>query len=176
MSLRRRVSPEVGQRWQTDQELAARYPELLSNAGRAERELRRAQQERRPHAEISRANAALRAAVAEALAAAEAGERAATGPAAYDDRIARRKALARAPVRRWTDEADRLRTAREAYRLELTGRIGTHVPSHVQVGTHAVSGPHIPGVDMAEVGSGGEELAQPRIGVDLDRYLRKERT
>lgn len=93
------------------------------------------------------------------------------GPATYDDRIAARKALARADVRVWTDEADRLRTLRETYRLEAMGRAGTLVPSHVEVGTYAVLGPHLPGVDMAHAGREGEELAEPRIGIDLDRQV-----
>jgi hypothetical protein len=40
-----------------------------------------------------------------------------SGKARRDAEIARRKAKARPSVRPWTDEVDRLRTAREAHRL-----------------------------------------------------------
>lgn len=173
--LRRRVSEQARGRHVADQERAAGYPELLGQARAVERELRQAQYEARRYAEIRQHNQALVAALAEALEAAEAGERAAMGPATYDDHIARRKALARPGVRWWTDEADRLRTLREAYRLEAMGRTGTLVPSHVQVGTYAVLGPHIAGVDMAGARVEGDDPGRPGIGVDLDRRVGEER-
>ncbi|MFD0534371.1 hypothetical protein ACFQY7_11955 [Actinomadura luteofluorescens] len=67
------------------------------------------------------------------LAAAEAAERVAMGPKVYSTQaqdaktrraaeIAYRKAKARPAVRPWTDEVDRLRTAREAHRLSFRTR------------------------------------------------------
>lgn len=171
MPLRRRTTDGARERHAADQELAARYPDLLTQARTAERELRDSQHEHRPYAEIRRRTAMLATALAEALAAAEAGERAAMGLAGYDDRIAARKALARPDVRLWTEEADRLRTLREAYRLEAMGRTGTLVPSHVQVGTYAVLGPHVSGVDMADAGGRADDATGPPIGVDLGRRV-----
>lgn len=171
MRRRRRVTEQARGRYVADEELAARYPDLLAEAQTAERQLREAQRENRSYAEIRRRSLTLDNALAKALSAAEAAERTAMGAATYDNRIAARKALARTNVRLWTDEADRLRTLREAYRLESMGRAGTLVPAHVQVGTYAVLGPHISGVDMAKAGRDGEELAEPRIGVDLDRRV-----
>lgn len=120
----RRVSGQARERYASDQELAARFRGLRADANRAESELRRAQHERRPPEELRERFTVLDRALAAVLSAAEAGERVAMGPRAYDDRIARRKALARDEVRHWTDEVDRLRTARETFRLEAMGTTG----------------------------------------------------
>ena len=49
--------------------------------------------------------------------AAYAAQRAETGPRGYEDRIYRRKAMARPAVHAWRDEAERLLTLRETHRL-----------------------------------------------------------
>ena len=115
MPLGRRVSKDVAELYEADRRLAAEYEERLAAAAEAERALR----------ELT---VAFDKALTAALAAAEASERVAMGPRTYaTDRqdpktrraaeIARRKAKARPSVRPWTDEVDRLRTAREAHRL-----------------------------------------------------------
>lgn len=172
---RNRVPDDVRDRYTDDRQSAERYGEVLDRARAAERRLVTAQNDRRPYAEIRQAMHELQDVLAEALAVAEAGQRAALGPAAYTDRIAARKALAKPAGRWWTDEVDRLRTLRERYRLEAMRRTGTLVPSHVRVGTHAASGPHIAGVDMAEAAEGKPSTGGPRIGVDLRERTARER-
>jgi len=49
--------------------------------------------------------------------AAYAAQRAEIGPRGYEDRIYRRKAMAKSAVHAWTDEAERLLTLRETHRL-----------------------------------------------------------
>ncbi|HEX6469292.1 MAG TPA: plectin [Streptosporangiaceae bacterium] len=134
--LRRRVSPDIQERLTADRRLAARYDQLLARVGTADRALRQAESEGRAGEEPRALAVALDKALTEALAAAEAAERVALGAATYTPadgspqevraaEIARRKAKARAAVRPWTDEVDRLRTAREKHRL--TYRIGRHL-------------------------------------------------
>jgi hypothetical protein len=110
-------------RYEADQELAGSYRAKLDEAAEAERELRAAQAEDRPEVEIRGLSKAFDKALLDALRAAEAAEGVAAGPKTYpasEDpqeirraQIARRKALAKPAVRPWTDEVDRLRTARE---------------------------------------------------------------
>lgn len=116
-------------RYEADNELAATYREKLAAAAEAERELRAAQAAGRPDVEVIGLAKALDRALLDALRAAEAAERVAMGPKTYpasEDpeevnraRIARRKALAKPSVRPWTDEVDRLRTAREELKLSF---------------------------------------------------------
>jgi hypothetical protein len=124
--LGRRVNKDVQERYSADQELAGSYGDKLTAATGAEQELRRAQAAGRPAAELRRLSNALDRAFADAVLAAEASERVAMGTKVYasDDpksvrpaEIAQRKAAARWDVRPWTDEVDRLRTAREAHKL-----------------------------------------------------------
>jgi hypothetical protein len=134
--LRRRVSPDIEERLAADRRLAARYDELLARVGAADRALRQAESEGRAGEEPRALAIALDKALTEALVAAEAAERAAMGAATYvpaegsphevrGAEIARRRAKARPAVRPWTDEVDRLRTAREKHRL--SHRIGRHL-------------------------------------------------
>ena len=123
-----RVSKDVQERYEADKEVAGTYRERLDAAVAAEQELRGAQ------ARVDHGDAQLRGlakaldhALLDAMLAAEAAERVAMGPKTYaaaDDpaqaraaEIARRKAKAKVAVRPWTDEVDRLRTAREANKL-----------------------------------------------------------
>jgi hypothetical protein len=130
---RRRVSDEIAQRYAADQELSGAYRDRLAAAGKAERELRRARSEGAESARLRELAVALDQQLTEALLAAEAAERVAMGvrtypPAGGRDRdadIARRRAKAKPAVRPWTDEVNRLRTAREALRLE--NRVGPGV-------------------------------------------------
>jgi hypothetical protein len=126
--LGRRVNKDVQERYSADQELAATYRDKLTAATGVEQELRRAQADGRPAPELRELSMALDQAFAEAILAAEASQRAAMGAKAYasDDpktvrpaEIAQRKAAARWSVRPWTDEVDRLRTAREAHKLSF---------------------------------------------------------
>jgi hypothetical protein len=133
MKLRRRVSQDIEERLAADRRLAARYDDLLAQVGTADRALRQAESAGRASAETQALVVALDKALTEALLAAEAAERLAMGPATYPPadgsaaevraaEIARRKTRATSAVRRWSDELDRLRTAREKHRLSF--RVG----------------------------------------------------
>ncbi|SFO50237.1 plectin [Actinomadura madurae] len=138
MPLGRRVSKDVAEPYEADQRLAAEYDERLAAAGEAERALRDAQAANAPEPELSELTLAFDKALTAVLAAAEAAERVAAGPRTYvteaQDAKARRaaelayrKAKARPAVRPWTDEVDRLRTAREAHRLAFRTRPAVRV-------------------------------------------------
>jgi hypothetical protein len=126
--LGRRVNKDVNERYSADQEMAATYRDKLAAATGVERRLRMAQAEGAPAAEVRELSLALDEAFADAILAAQAAERVAMGTKVYpsDDprsarpaEIAQRKAAARWTVRPWTDEVDRLRTAREAHKLSF---------------------------------------------------------
>lgn len=131
MPLGHRVSKDVLERHAADKKLAATYPDALTAVTEADDALRRAQSEDdRPGAELRGLSVALDRALADALRVAEAAERVAMGPQTYspeganakggrDAEIARRRAKARPGVREWTDEVDRLRTARERHRFSF---------------------------------------------------------
>jgi hypothetical protein len=128
MSLGRKTSPEVAERYAADKELAAGLRERLSDAQEAEGRLRSAQAERRSHEEVRRLAIAYDQALLDALAAANAAERVAMGPKTYEHgdagqrrsaQIAARRARAKPAVRPFTDEADRLRSLREAHKLSF---------------------------------------------------------
>ncbi|XVQ15362.1 plectin [Spirillospora sp. CA-255316] len=128
MPLGRRMSKDVAELFEADRVLADTYRERLAEATEAEAALRAAQgadsTDAGPRAEAIAFDRALTA----ALSAAEAAERVAAGPKVYAPEgadakarraaeIAFRRAKAKTAVRPWTDEVDRLRTAREAHRL-----------------------------------------------------------
>lgn len=131
MPLGRRVSKDVMERYAADQELAATYQESVGKVSEAEGALRDAQMAHRPDDQVRGLSIALDRVLAHAVAVAEAAERVAMGPRTYPPEatgakadqlarkaeIAKRRAKARPAVRPWTDEIDRLRTAREAHRL-----------------------------------------------------------
>lgn len=130
MPLGRRVSKDIAEPYEADQRLAAEYEDRLAAAGDAERELRDAQAAGAAGPELRALTVAFDKAMTAVLAAAEASERVAMGPKVYAGagqdaktrraaEIAYRKAKARPAVRPWTDEVDRLRTAREAHRLSF---------------------------------------------------------
>jgi hypothetical protein len=133
MPLIRKVGKDVAEQYEADERLAADYEARIAAAGEAERALRDAQGADVPEAELHELTVAFDKAMTEVLAAAEASERIAMGPKVYVTagqdaktrraaEIARRKAKARPSVRPWTDEVDRLRTAREAHRLSFRTR------------------------------------------------------
>jgi hypothetical protein len=109
------VSPEADASYLADVALASQFDELLARAEAAERDFRQAQATgARDQYPLARS---LDEALTDVTRAAYAAQRAEIGPRGYDDRIFRRKAMATAPVHRWTDEAERLLTMREAHRL-----------------------------------------------------------
>jgi hypothetical protein len=118
--LGRKVGKDVQERYRADQELAATYQDRVDAAAGAEEALRHGQTARLPDSQLRVLSVALDRALNAALLAAEASERVVMGPKAYpgDDprsaEIAARKARATSAVQPWTDEVDRLRTAKEA--------------------------------------------------------------
>ncbi|GAA3152453.1 hypothetical protein GCM10010466_49300 [Planomonospora alba] len=111
------MSREAEVRYHADQEVGKSFPELLRKAVAAEAALREVQVTTTSSAERRAAALVLDRALTEALRAAEANQRVAYGPGAYDDRIRRRKGRATPEGARWTTEVERLRTLRERNRL-----------------------------------------------------------
>jgi hypothetical protein len=105
------------QQYQADAALAARRAELLDAAREAESQFRQAQARRAPVTEVRRLADDLDAALTAAMRAAYAARRAEIGPLGYDDRIYRRKAMAKPRVHALTAEAEHLLTLRETHRL-----------------------------------------------------------
>jgi hypothetical protein len=114
---RQKPSGEAMQRYETDVALAAQRTELLDTAREAETKFRQAQERRAPVAELHRLALDLDAALTAAMRAAYAAQRAEIGPRGYDDRIYRRKAMAKPRVHALTAEAEHLLTLRETHRL-----------------------------------------------------------
>src|SRR6266566_1402804 len=105
---RPKLSSEAEQQYQADAALASREAESL---------LRQAHARHAPVTEIRRLADELDAALTAAVRAAYAARRAAIGPLGYDDRIYRRKAMAKPHVHALTAEAEHLLTLRETHRL-----------------------------------------------------------
>jgi len=114
---RQKPSAEAEQRYQADVALAGRRAELLDAAREAESQLRKAQARRAPEVEIRRLAEDLDATLTEAMRAAYAAQRAEIGPRGNEDRIYRRKAMAKPRVHALTAEAEHLLTLRETHRL-----------------------------------------------------------
>jgi hypothetical protein len=114
---RQKPSSEAEQQHRADVAFAARRADLLDAASEAESRFRKAQARRAPVQEIRRLADDLDAALTEAMRAAYAAQRAAIGPLGYDDRIYRRKAMAKSPVHALTAVAEHLLTLRETHRL-----------------------------------------------------------
>ncbi len=108
---------EAEQQYEADAALAARRDELLEAAREAEDRLRQAQARHAPVTELHSLAEELDAALTAAVRAAYAARRAAIGPLGYDDRIYRRKAMAKSHVHALTAEAEHLLTLRENHRL-----------------------------------------------------------
>ena len=120
---RKTVSEEAAAKHAADVTLAGQFDDLLAEARADEDALRSAQADRAPAAELHQLGKRLDDALTAAMRAAFAAERAEIGPRGYDDRIYRRKAMATAPVRAWTMEAQRLLTLRESHRLTGIARL-----------------------------------------------------
>jgi hypothetical protein len=114
---RAKPSGEAEQQYKADVAFAARGAELLDAAREAEDRFRQGQARRAPVTELRRLAEDLDAALTEAMRAAFAARRAAIGPLGYDDRIYRRKAMAKPHVHALTAEAEHLLTLRENHRL-----------------------------------------------------------
>ncbi len=135
------VSAAAEASYLADVALASSFDELLGRAESAEQEFRRAQAVGAP-ADVQYPLAHnLDAALTDVTRAAYAAQRAEIGPRGYDDRIARRKAMATSAVHRWTDEAERLLTMRETHRLTgfparpEAGVLGAKI-AHAPAGSH----------------------------------------
>ncbi len=117
MAGRRQPSEDAQARYLADVVSAAKFDELLAAARSAEREFRDAQAASAPLPEQYALAKRLDAALTEAMRSAYAAMRAEIGPRGYQDRIYRRKAMAKPAVRALRAEAERLLTLREAHRL-----------------------------------------------------------
>ena len=125
---RKPVSKDATAKHAADVALAEQFDDLLAEARAAEQALHTAQAERAPLAELHARGKRLDDALTVVMRSAFAAERAEIGPRGYDDRIYRRKALATAPVRAWTMEAQRLLTLRESHLLTGIVRL-PHAPA-----------------------------------------------
>lgn len=126
---RGKVSGTAEAEYAADTALAAQFDELLAAARSAEQTYRDAQARSRPISELYPLAKRLDTALTDAVHAAYAGQRVETGPRGYEDRIYRRKALARSAVHAWRDEAERLLTLRETHRLTMPPEPRTDLPS-----------------------------------------------
>jgi hypothetical protein len=114
---RHQVSTEALKQHADDVALAAKFDDLLEAARQAELVLREAEAHATALTERRRLALQFDAALTAAMRAAYAAQRAEIGARGYDDRIFRRKAMARSEVRARTMEAERLLTLRESHRL-----------------------------------------------------------
>ena len=112
---RNKVSPAAEAAYLADVALAANFDSLLAAARAAEQAFRHAQATGAT-GQYELANQ-LNDALTDAMRAAYAAERAEIGPRGYEDRIYRRKSKAKPAVHAWTDEAERLLTLRESFKL-----------------------------------------------------------
>jgi len=139
---RTKISAAAEADYLADVALAANFDQLLSRAQVADQEFREAQATGAPLAvQYARARD-LDAALTDATRAAYAAQRAEIGPAGYDDRIYRRKAMATSAVHRWTDEAERLLTLRETHRL-------SGFPARPEAGALGLEIAHVPATEHA---------------------------
>ncbi|HEX3751541.1 MAG TPA: hypothetical protein VHW06_13350 [Streptosporangiaceae bacterium] len=117
MKKRQQVSSEAQTKYGDDVTLAGKFDDLYEDARQAEVRLREAQARRAPLTEQRPLAIALDSALTAVMRSAYAAQRAEIGPLGYDDRIYRRKAMARPSVHALTAEAERLLTLRENHRL-----------------------------------------------------------
>lgn len=138
---RQQVSGQAEGEYAADVALAGQFDDLLAQAVSAEQVFRNAQARAVPASEAYPLAVRLDAALTDVMRAAYAAQRAEIGPRGYDDRIARRKAMATSAVHRWTDEAERLLTMRETHRLTgfparpEAGVLGAKI-AHAPAGSH----------------------------------------
>jgi len=114
---RQQVSDESQNRHSEDVALGDKFDGLYGEAQQAEARLREAQARHAPLTEQRPLAIELDSALTAVMRSAFAAQRAAIGPRGYEDRIYRRKAMARPDVHALTAEAERLLTLRENHRL-----------------------------------------------------------
>ncbi len=114
---RTQISEDAQAKFLEDVALAANFDDLLAAAQAAEREFRGAQASAAPLAEQYRLAKLLDAALTDVMRSGYAAVRAEIGPRGYDDRIFKRKAMAKPAVHALNAEAERLLTLRETHRL-----------------------------------------------------------
>lgn len=123
MGLAKQSTVQARESLAADQESAQRLPELLRTVAEAQEALERARTWDAPVEELNQRGLDLDRALTEAMRAAYARERILVGAKGYEDRIHRRKRLARPQVREATRVAERLLTARETHRLHGIQRV-----------------------------------------------------
>jgi hypothetical protein len=114
---RKQISGAAESEYAADVALAAKFDDLLASARGAEQEFRKAQAAAMADEDLYPLAKVLDVALTDVMRAAFAAQRAEIGPRGYDDRIYRRKAMAKPAVHAWTDEAERLLTLRETHQL-----------------------------------------------------------
>lgn len=119
----RKAGAEARARHAEDVEKARRLPDLLDAAQRAEQELAEAHRTGADVAGLHRLGVAYDAALTDAMRAAYARERELVGARGYDDRIHRRRRMARPEIKAATELAERLLTMRERHRLHGIERV-----------------------------------------------------
>lgn len=117
MKKRQQVSSGAQTKYNDDVALAAKFDNLYEDARQSEARLREAQARHAPLTEQRPLAIELDSALTAVMRSAYAAQRAAIGPLGYDDRIYRRKGMARSDVHALTAEAERLLTLRENHRL-----------------------------------------------------------
>lgn len=125
ISRKKPVSQQAQAKYEADTALAEQFDDLLERARTTEQALREAQARRASLTELSDLAKQFDVALTAAMRAAYAAQRATIGPRGYDDRIYRRKAMAKSAVKAWTQEAERLLTLRESHRLTGLVRLPT---------------------------------------------------
>ncbi|MFJ9552503.1 hypothetical protein ACIRPH_01725 [Nocardiopsis sp. NPDC101807] len=123
MGLAKQSTTQARESLETDRERAARLPELLREVAEAQEALDAVRGSGASVIEVHERGVALDEALTEAMRAAYAKERTLVGLKGYQDRIHRRKRLARPQVREATQTAETLLTAREAHRLHGIQRV-----------------------------------------------------
>jgi len=114
---RKQASDDVQGKYLSDVALAANFDDLLAAARTAEQDYRSAQATAAPLAEKYALAKRLDTALTDVMRSAYAAVRAEIGPRGYDDRIFRRKAMAKPNVHALNTEAQRLLTLRETHQL-----------------------------------------------------------
>ncbi len=114
---RKQASEDALGKYLADVALAANFDNLLEAARAAEHEYRAAQATAAPLEQQYDLAKTLDQAMTEVMRAAYAAMRTEIGPTGYDDRIYRRKAMAKPKVHALHAEAERLLTLRETHRL-----------------------------------------------------------
>ncbi|GAA0990367.1 MULTISPECIES: hypothetical protein [Nocardiopsidaceae] len=123
MGLAKQSTTQARESLEADRERAARLPELLRGVAEAQEALDAVRGSGASVVEVHERGVALDEALTEAMRAAYAKERTLVGLKGYQDRIHRRKGLARPQVREATQTAETLLTAREAHRMHGIQRV-----------------------------------------------------